>query len=263
VTSFVLNKLQWFMFDLPPGPRFLPLSAVVNLQKVGMPFYLSFLMWYYGNFSVQMVVYACLHGLYGLLWYLKHLLFRDKVFDEKCTFSCALVCWLFILGPYMVPAWLIASGISQLVLTPAWLYFWVAFYAVGVTLTFGSDYQKNTTLAQVFRNPERLKKKDYLISEGFFRRTRNPNFLGEMMIYLTFAAICGHWIAYAIVLWSWVSILALRMFQKEMSLMLKPGYALYSQESWILLPKINGRAIDSVILYSTIATWFYIFIYQA
>ena len=80
-----------------------------------------------------------MHGTYGLLWYMKHLMFRDKVFDEKFTIGCAIVCWGLILGPYMVPAWLIASGVSEPPKSNLWLYFWLAIYILGVCLTLGSD----------------------------------------------------------------------------------------------------------------------------
>ena len=98
------------MYDIPPGPKFIPLHIVVNLQKFGMPFYLLALILYFQNFSEQMLTYTVLHGSYGLLWYLKHKVFPDKTFEAKCTFSCALVCWITILGPYMIPAYLVASG---------------------------------------------------------------------------------------------------------------------------------------------------------
>lgn len=55
-------------------------------------------------------------------------------------------------------------------------------------------------------------KGSFLINTGFFKYTRNPNFLGEMMLYLSFAGICNHWLAYAIVFWAWASIMAARIY---------------------------------------------------
>ena len=75
-----------------------------------MPFYLAFLVWYLDNYSLPMMVYSVLHGTYGVLWYVKHRVFPDPSLQDKCTVSCALVCWFLILMPYMVPAYLLASG---------------------------------------------------------------------------------------------------------------------------------------------------------
>ncbi|MEO5583717.1 MAG: DUF1295 domain-containing protein [Saprospiraceae bacterium] len=34
-----------------------------------------------------------------------------------------------------------------------------------------------------------------LINEGLFTKTRNPNYLGEMMIYAPYALMARHWLA--------------------------------------------------------------------
>ena len=75
-----------------------------------MPFYLLWLMWYYNNYSDVMCLYSVMHGSYGLLWYMKHIAFPDKTYLQKCTIPCAVLCWLTLLGPYMIPAYLLASG---------------------------------------------------------------------------------------------------------------------------------------------------------
>ena len=61
-----------------------------------------------------------------------------------------------------------------------------------------------------------------LIMDGYFKYTRNPNYLAEMIIYLSFAALCHNWIAYAIIIYSWVTVLIPGMIKKDKSLMKKP-----------------------------------------
>ena len=68
------------MYDLPPGPKCIPLHLVINIQKVGMPFYLALLIFYFQNYSDSMLMYSLMHGSYGLLWYMKHCVFPDKTF---------------------------------------------------------------------------------------------------------------------------------------------------------------------------------------
>lgn len=55
---------------------------------------------------------SVMHGTYGVLWYLKHLVFPDKAFEDKFTITCAFVIWIMVLAPYLIPSWLIASGIA-------------------------------------------------------------------------------------------------------------------------------------------------------
>ena len=159
---------------------------------------------------------------------------------------CCIILWTLVLGPYLVPAYLIAAKIapdeSENLIR---LYGSSFLYIMGLSLTLLSDAQKNYTLRLIKTRP-------ILISDGFCKYTRNPNYLGEMMLYFSFALVCNHWVAYAIVVWVWVSLFSLRIFQKELSLKQKPGWKAYKEQSWILLPKINGRTIDSFIFYSTI-----------
>ena len=49
-----IKLMDFIMYNLPPGPKSLHLHFVINIQKVGMPFYLCFLMWYYENYSDTM-----------------------------------------------------------------------------------------------------------------------------------------------------------------------------------------------------------------
>lgn len=72
--------MNFFMYDLPPGPKCLSLHAVINLQKVGMLFYLVGLMWWFENYTDDMCLYTVMHGSYGMLWYMKHVAFPDKTY---------------------------------------------------------------------------------------------------------------------------------------------------------------------------------------
>lgn len=220
----------------------------INLQKLGMPLYLAFLIVYFDNYSHQMLMYSLMHGSYGVLWYVKHVAFPDETFKTKFTIGCTFILWTLVLGPYMVPAYLIAAKIAPDESENLPRLYWSGFvYVMGVSLTLLADAQKNYTLKLVKQRP-------ILINDGFCKYTRNPNYLGEMMLYLAFALCCNHWLAYLIIVWVWSSLFAMRMFQKEMSLKQKPGWKAYSQQSWILLPKINGRTLDSIVLYSALVS---------
>lgn len=80
--------------------------------------------------------------------------------------------------------------------------------------------------------------------------TRNPNFLGEIMIYGSFVLLVNDFISYVCVIQVWLTLFVIRMWQKERSYKLKEGWQKYKSHSWILIPKINGRTIDSIIVYS-------------
>jgi len=71
-----------------------------------------------------------------------------------------------------------------------------------------SDSQKHYT----------LKYKKGLINDGLFKYTRNPNYLGEMALYTSFAVMIGDYRAYFIPILFWCTLFSLNMYKKEYSL---------------------------------------------
>jgi len=54
--------------------------------------------------------------------------------------------------------------------------------------------------------------------------TRNPNYLGEIMLYLSFATLGGVMISYYILITAWVTLFGFNMYAKELSLRKKDGW---------------------------------------
>jgi protein-S-isoprenylcysteine O-methyltransferase Ste14 len=99
---------------------------------------------------------------------------------------------------------------------------------MGVLLHFGSDAQKYFT----------LKYRTGLITEGFFLRCRNPNYLGEILIYLGFAIVTQSWIPFAILGAFVAGVFVPNMLKKDLSLSRYPEFAAYKQNSGLLIPKL-------------------------
>ena len=100
-TQNVINS--YLGLDVPPGPRFIPQYMMINFQKGGtLPFCL-YLMYYFENYSPSAYIYTAAHGSYGLVWLLKHFMFRDTKYDQKQTFMSCLCAFLLVL-PKPLPA---------------------------------------------------------------------------------------------------------------------------------------------------------------
>ncbi len=87
--------------------------------------------------------------------------------------------------------------------------------------------------------------------------SRNPNYLGEMMVYCSWALLLQSRAYWAILLSKWVLVFSLRIIKKEYSLSLKPGYSKYCSHSWILLPKVGGSLAGAVLFYGLLAALAY------
>lgn len=213
--------------DFLGGPKALKLAWAINLQKAGtLPFVLALMAWY-DVWTTTAWVYLALHGSYGLIWLLKDRLFPDPSWEKRITFGGALNAWLLVLGPYWIAPWLIVS--QKIEQPPAVLGGAVLLYAVGVVLMAGADAQKYFV----------LRARPGLIVDGFFARTRNPNYLGEMMLYASFALLAGHWLPWLVLLWVWGGVFLPNMLRKDARMARHPEWPAYRARTGLLLPRLR------------------------
>ena len=77
-----------------------------------------------------------------------------------------------------------------------------------------------------------------LITTGMHRYIRHPNYLGEMLIYASFALMVWHWLPVLVLAWVWGGLFAVNMMMKEASLSRYPEWEAYKKRSKWLLPGI-------------------------
>ena len=169
-------------------------------------------------------VYLGLHGTYGLLWVLKSRIFPDKQWEQPTSFAYGLVIWAG-LTLYWIAPWLIAS---QHVQAPPWyLGLCIAIYALGVFWHFASDMQKSMFLKL---------KPGHLMTDGLWSRLRNPNYFGELLIYLGFGLLALHWAPLIVILLFVLIVWLPNMRRKDRSLARYPDFASYKARSKLFLP---------------------------
>lgn len=169
-------------------------------------------------------VYLALHGTYGILWVLKSRIMPDKSWEQETGLGYGLVIWGG-LTLYWVAPWLLTSRGVQ---APAWyLGICVSLYALGVFWHFASDMQKHTSLKL---RPGRL------ITDGMFARCRNPNYLGELLIYLGFGLLAMHWVPMVILVLFVAIVWVPNMLRKERSLSRYPEFEAYKRQSKMFIP---------------------------
>ena len=202
------------------------LNQIINLHKGLTPFVVLGLMAIYDNFSIPAWIYLSLHGTYGILWLLKEKLFPDPYFKDEMGFLTSIIGFIF-LGSYWVAPFILIS--SQKLIPNFIIAGCISIYIIGVFLHFASDSQKYFTL--------KLKKE--LITEGFFKYSRNTNYLGEILIYLSFAILSMNIIPFIILLIFFIIIFYPRMIKKDKSLGKYKDFDEYKANSGLILPKFN------------------------
>ena len=217
--------------DLGGGPRPWKLAWVINFQKCGTFFFLGLLMWYYQNFSTGAWVYLAMQGSYGVIWFIKDMSFPDPAWQKRVTLLGGINAFLGVLGWYWVFGWLLIAGVSppQYPLADgAWYALCISMCMIGSVIMIAADSHKYYTL-HVQRG---------LITDGMHRYVRHPNYLGEMLIYASFALMVWHWLPVLVLAWVWIGLFAVNMIVKEASLSRYPGWEEYRKNSKWLLPGI-------------------------
>jgi protein-S-isoprenylcysteine O-methyltransferase Ste14 len=201
-------------------------GTYIDLHKALLIPVVLALMGYYHNWSTDAFVYLGMHGSYSLLWLIKQRTYRDVRFDQRIApWQGLLFVFLPLAGYYVAPYLLISRHIS---VPPALVGLAVFAFTIGVFLHYVSDAQKYYTLQQ----------RKGLIREGLFGRMRNPNYLGEILIYLSYAILSMHWLPFVIVA-GWVfGFFARNMAAKDRSLSRHPGFEDYRKSSGLLFPKL-------------------------
>ena len=203
------------------------LRHVINLHKGSTALVIGALMPAYGNASLGAWVYLALHGSYGMLWLLKDRIFPDRQWQQPIGWFGAVGGFLVLALYWLAPLLLISSGAVPPLPMVALA---MALNLLGVFLHFGSDAQKHFV----------LKLLPGLIDDGFFARSRNTNYLGELLIYLSFALLAMHWLPYAVLAGFAFAVFLPNMRKKDASLSRYSGFAAYRERSGLLLPRLLG-----------------------
>ena len=198
---------------------------VLNLHKGSTFLFILGTMVAYQNFTIGPWVYLALHGTYGGMWLFKDRIYPDKQWEQEISIGSGIFIFLLVGLYWVAPFLLISSGSEP---APPLIAAAVAINVFGVFLHYTSDAQKYYT----------LKYNQRLITEGFFARSRNTNYLGEILTYLSFAMLAQHWIPYVILGLVIAIIMLPNMRKKDKSLSRYPEFTEYKANSGLLFPAI-------------------------
>jgi protein-S-isoprenylcysteine O-methyltransferase Ste14 len=208
------------------------IKHVINLHKATTFLVVLGLMLCYQNFTFGPWVYLALHGTYGGLWLLKDRIYPDKQWEQELPLPMGIITFIIIGLYWVAPFLLISRGVEPPLPLVAVA---ISLNILGVFLHYASDAQKFFT----------LKYHKGLITEGFFARCRNTNYLGEILIYLPFAMLSMHWLPFVILGGFVAGVFVPNMRKKDSSLSRYPEFATYQANSGLLFPKLLNRPLPS------------------
>ena len=199
----------------------------INLHKGTTLIFILVLMIAYQNFTLGPWIYLALHGTYGILWLLKDRIYPDKQWEEEIPVIQSIMMFVIIGLYWVAPYILISSGTEPPIPLVAAA---ICLNIFGVFLHYSSDAQKYYT----------LKYKPGLITEGFFARCRNTNYLGEMFIYISFAMLAQHWLPFLILGGFFALIFIPNILKKDKSLSRYLEFTEDKTNSGLIIPQLWG-----------------------
>ncbi|PLZ45560.1 DUF1295 domain-containing protein [Fischerella thermalis] len=200
--------------------------TAINIAKVLTIVLLLIYGFVFGIQDFRQVIYLCLHVSYCLWWLLEQWLFpqRRQIFSEPVGIGGLILSLLFVGAFYSLPGYLAftnpvpLSAIATAVALPLYIF--------GTLINATADIQKLTA-------------KQYgaeLVRDDIWRFSRNINYFGDLLRYLSFAVVAGSVWAYlvpAVILIIYLQ----RVSQKEQSMSVKyTNYADYQKSSSRLIP---------------------------
>tara|TARA_Y100000817_G_scaffold286820_1_gene254931 strand:+ start:486 stop:1124 length:639 start_codon:yes stop_codon:yes gene_type:complete len=205
----------------------------IDTHKGATFFYILSLLYIYEAFdNIFALVYLALHGSYGIFWVLKSKLFPDKTWEVKVPLYYGLIIWIG-LSFYWIAPWIIVSEFfyktESILNGELIILFSILLYVFGVFLHFTSDMQK---FIQLKTQPGQL------INDGLFKRCRNINYFGELLIYSAFALLSMHWIPFLVLILFIIFIWAPNMIRKDKSLSRYENFEDYKKDSKLFIPFI-------------------------
>ena len=182
-------------------------------------------------FSIQdmrQVIYLCLHISYCAWWLLEQWFYpaRKQLFNEPVGVLGFIFSLVFVGLLYALPGYLAFTNPVPLSFTATAIA--LPLYIFGSLINTSADVQKMTAKQEGAT----------LVSDGIWRFSRNINYFGDLMRYLSFSVVAGSIWAYLVP--SAIALLYLqRISQKEQTMVEKyADYADYQQSSRRLIPFI-------------------------
>lgn len=201
-------------------------SQIINLHKALCPFVCILFMAVYNNWSLPAVLYTVMHSCYAISWLIMDIYFPPKNFHNTGTTQELIGLWISLTTYWVHPLIVCSTVTIPNTLTCACA---LVSYIFGLFCTFVASAQLYYTLGNI--------DKPRLIDEGLFTYSRNPTYVGEVLIYSGFA-LMGHgnikpWI---VNLLFWTTLFRQSATKKDKSLSRHQGWDQYVKRSGQFFP---------------------------
>lgn len=229
----VHRAVNYLLCEIPIPPKGFQIRHAVNLNKGLTGFVVAAMMWWTGTTHTAAWLYLGMHGSYGISWLVKDATYPDPSWEREATFGSFLFTFAAMTAYWVPAALLLFWGPAP----PSWaMGLAAAMFGLGMQFHHGADAQKYAALEHGAD----------LIDDGFFARTRNPNYLGEVLTYSAFALMATWtplgwlpWLLHGLV---WTLMFIPNWLRKDASLSRHDGWEDYRERTGLFFPSLRPHS---------------------
>ena len=181
---------------------------------------------YHDNWTLVPSLYAAMHGTYSVCWLLHSVMFPPKNFEIALPAAQYAQTFVFVGLYWLTPYYSAKTGVDGAI-SVAQICAAVCIYVLGMFVHYVADAHKYYALKYRGKG---------LITDGLFYYSRNPNYVGEVMIYVGFALLQTHWAPWCVNAFFWSTLFVMNAKNKDKSLSRYEGWEEYKQRSGMFVP---------------------------
>jgi protein-S-isoprenylcysteine O-methyltransferase Ste14 len=221
--------IQYMIYDLLGGPKLIKANTIIRIQGYTQCLFGLWALIYVQSLSAPIIAMFVMLFAHEIMWQMKIQFFPDRSWEKKATPS-SIVVWIFyLLALWTLPFYLILGVVHPEYPLPTtyWTILCGTLFCLGLILNVASDAHKNLILLD----------RDGLISNGLFGLVRQPNYLGQILMYVAMLLLDLHWVpTLAFGIFLFIAIVNIQV--KEASIKRHKGWADYSRNTKMIIPWI-------------------------
>lgn len=154
------------------------INSFIAFGKIITTGFIVAVMYMYEAFTIISFIYLAMYSSYAICWLLKTIIFPNKNFNKIMNLQDLVLAVPILFGVYWLIPFLAITNVEPSSMEI--IFISLVLFIVGLVIMMVSDAQTYFMLAT---------RPNELITTGMNQYVRHPNYLGELMLYLSFAIL--------------------------------------------------------------------------
>jgi protein-S-isoprenylcysteine O-methyltransferase Ste14 len=203
------------------------LNSFIGFAKLATTVFIGALMYIYQAFTVISFIYLAMYFSYAICWLLKSIVFPNKNFVKTMNLQDIVLAVPIMFGVYWLIPYLAITNVEPSGLEIVFLS--LVLFIVGLVIMMVADAQTYFMLAT---------RPNELVTTGMNEYIRHPNYLGEALLYCSFAILSRRLLSFVLLAMVFAFIFIPLNLAKEESLSRYIEFEHWKKRTGMYLPNV-------------------------